>query len=674
MGFFSDLKEDLSQAVNELMPEEDLNQGDVAETKEQPVKNMPETTEKVQTEQPTDATKDNAALEEMLKNLDSIEILQANAEEKPVEEAEETPEQSAEEAALDLDHVLQNDMTVGSVLEQEHREENKGAEKRMDVKTASDENAIITAGMVITGDVSSEGSMDLVGTINGNIDILGKLNITGYINGNSKAAEIFAEGAKINGEIMSEGSVKIGASTVVIGNITATSAAIAGAVKGDIDVQGPVILDSSAIVMGNIKSKSVQINNGAVIEGMCSQCYAEVSPTSFFDDYKPEKKKKRGGHGLTIVMLLMGVVILIAIILVAGKASGLIGSNNDTDKKTEASDTSESDDDGMVTVPNLVGKTEDEAKNITKDMKLGIQPMGEEASNQAKGTISSQDIPKGSKVEQYTTIKYYISKGAQQITIPDVDGQTGVDAQQTLEDMGLTVEIQKEYSELNDDGTPVTDPGYAVSTTPTAGNSVSAGDSVTLLVSRGVDYGDSVEVPSVVGMTKNDAVTTFGKFLNVEVKEEKSTEVAEGEVISQEPEAGNWEDPDNVNVVITVSTGDQEPSAQSDSADTAASSDAPAQTADNSAAATAGEVWKCTQTLNTPSGYSGGPVRLELIQNVNGTPTASVVLEDQVIQFPYDLDITGAPGISEGTLYLSEQISGTYQELGNYSITFAKAE
>lgn len=293
MGFFSDLKEDLSQAVNELMPEEDLNQGDVAETKEQPVNNMPETTEKVQTEQPTDATMDNAALEEMLKNLDSIEIPQANAEEKPVEEAEETPEQSAEEAALDLDHVLQNDMTVGSVLEQEHREENKGAEKRMDVKIASDENAIITAGMVITGDVSSEGSMDLVGTINGNIDILGKLNITGYINGNSKAAEIFAEGAKINGEIVSEGSVKIGASTVVIGNITATSAAIAGAVKGDIDVQGPVILDSSAIVMGNIKSKSVQINNGAVIEGMCSQCYADVSPTSFFDDYKPEKKKTK---------------------------------------------------------------------------------------------------------------------------------------------------------------------------------------------------------------------------------------------------------------------------------------------------------------------------------------------------------------------------------------------
>lgn len=296
MGFFSDLKEDLSQAVNELMPEEDLDQAGAEEAKDQPA----EKAQEAPVAQPTEETaKDNAALEEMLKNLDSIEIPQEKAEEQPKEEAtkeepqvQEAPVENAV-PELDLDSVLQNDMTVGNVLEKENTEKNKGAEKRMDAKIASDETAVITAGMVITGDISSEGSMDLVGTVNGNIDILGKLNITGYINGNSKAAEIFAEGAKINGEIISEGSVKIGASSVVIGNITATSAAIAGAVKGDIDVQGPVVLDSSAIVMGNIKSKSVQINNGAVIEGMCSQCYADVSPTSFFDDYKPEKKKTK---------------------------------------------------------------------------------------------------------------------------------------------------------------------------------------------------------------------------------------------------------------------------------------------------------------------------------------------------------------------------------------------
>ena len=159
-------------------------------------------------------------------------------------------------------------------------------------RVASDETSVITTGMVITGDLITEGSVDVAGTINGNIDALGKLNITGHVTGNSKAAEIYAENAKINGEIISEGAVKIEASTVIIGNISAASAAIAGAVKGDIDVKGPVILDASAIVMGNIKSKSVQINNGAVIEGMCSQCYADVSPTSFFEDYKPEVHTK----------------------------------------------------------------------------------------------------------------------------------------------------------------------------------------------------------------------------------------------------------------------------------------------------------------------------------------------------------------------------------------------
>ena len=394
---------------------------------------------------------------------------------------------------------------------------------------------------------------------------------------------------------------------------------------------------------------------------------------------RSEKKKKKngGGHAMTIAMLIMGVIILVGIIFVAGKASGLIGSNSgNSSEKTEQSESSSVDEDGMVTVPNLVGKTEDEAKTITNEINLGVQAMGEEVSTQEKGKISSQDIPADSKVEPYTTIKYYISKGAQQITIPEVDGQTGLDAQQTLEDMGLKVTVQKEYSDLNDDGTPMVDPGYADHTTPAAGASVSSGDTVTLIVSRGVDYGDSVEVPSVVGMTKNDAITTFGKFLNVEVQEEKSTDVPAGEVISQEPEAGNWEDPDTVNVVLTVSTGDQEPGTDDQSTD---SSDTTAQTsgsdsATQQAAIANGEVWKCTQTLNTPTGYSGGPVRLELIQNVNGTPTASVVLEGQTIEFPYDLYITGASGVSEGTLYLSEQINGTYQELGNYSITFAKAE
>ena len=108
------------------------------------------------------------------------------------------------------------------------------------------------------------------------------MSITGIIEGNSQAAEIYAESAKITGEVRSLGTVKVGQETVIIGNIFATSAVIAGAVKGDIDVHGPVILDTTAIVMGNIKSKSVQINNGAVIEGFCSQCYSEIDVQGLF--------------------------------------------------------------------------------------------------------------------------------------------------------------------------------------------------------------------------------------------------------------------------------------------------------------------------------------------------------------------------------------------------------
>ena len=70
---------------------------------------------------------------------------------------------------------------------------------------------------------------------------------------------------------------------MIVGNVVASSAVVAGAVNGDIDVHGPVIVDSTAVIMGNIKSRSVQINNGAVIEGFCSQCYSEIDVKSFFE-------------------------------------------------------------------------------------------------------------------------------------------------------------------------------------------------------------------------------------------------------------------------------------------------------------------------------------------------------------------------------------------------------
>lgn len=246
MGFFSDLKDDLSQAVNELMPEEEAMAEADAAKEETKATEAAETT----------VNGFEADLGEMLDKVEEMEAV----EEESIYVAPTAAPQKTE-----------------SVI-------SSPASKR-----PSDEVSVITESMIINGNLATEGALDVRGSIVGNVEALGKLNITGAIQGNSQAAEIYAEGAKITGELKSNGSVKVGQSSVILGNIFASSAVIAGAVKGDIDVKGPVILDSSAIVMGDIKSKSVQINNGAVIEGMCSQCYAEVNPTSFFDELKKMK-------------------------------------------------------------------------------------------------------------------------------------------------------------------------------------------------------------------------------------------------------------------------------------------------------------------------------------------------------------------------------------------------
>ena len=150
----------------------------------------------------------------------------------------------------------------------------------------TDEVSVITAGTSIKGNMETTGSFEIEGKIEGDIKCNGKLTVIGSVMGNSASSEFFADAAHIEGEVVSSGTVKVGLGSVIIGNITATSAVIAGAVKGDIDVQGPVVVDTSAVIMGNIKSRSVQINNGAVIEGFCSQCYSDVDVESLFSKNK----------------------------------------------------------------------------------------------------------------------------------------------------------------------------------------------------------------------------------------------------------------------------------------------------------------------------------------------------------------------------------------------------
>ena len=340
MGFFSELKNDLSQAVNTLMPDdkadetaaldsdkngEGLARGD--KSKNVDIDSMlnklddikldeiggdktEEATPEVEPEEvlqevaePEEAPKSALDVMAELKQSaaaeaaaiveqEELEQLEERIEEQTEAETEVEQPQSGFEAVSNAQYVAHEpdpvDMYVAEEPATVDNNSNNGGYDTMDFEqqTPTDETASITEGMVITGDLQTTGSLDLIGKVTGNLKCLGKLNVTGEIVGDSDAAEIYAESARITGEVRSKGSVKVGQSTVIVGNIFGSSAVIAGAVKGDIDVHGPVVLDTTAIVMGNIKYQSVQINNGAVIEGMCSQAYADVNPSEFFETLK----------------------------------------------------------------------------------------------------------------------------------------------------------------------------------------------------------------------------------------------------------------------------------------------------------------------------------------------------------------------------------------------------
>lgn len=274
MSFFKDFKDDLSQAVTELMPGEEemaVQENAISLEEEEAVpaqkKSVTQETEK------KEIVQEEIVKEEMVKE-------EAKLEEPAVPEPEPAEEKAAE-AMEDIPISL-------PASEAEPEEEPEESD-------ASEEITTISKGVKLEGNLNSTGSVELLGDVTGDVKCQGKLQVYGTIIGNPTAAEIYANSARIEGNINSEGSVKIGNGSIIIGNIKASSVVIGGAVKGDIDVNGPVIIDSTAVVVGNIKSRSVQLNIGAVLDGFVSQCYAGVDVDKLFasknEAQKSSKKK-----------------------------------------------------------------------------------------------------------------------------------------------------------------------------------------------------------------------------------------------------------------------------------------------------------------------------------------------------------------------------------------------
>ena len=194
---------------------------------------------------------------------------------------------AAETVVAKEDKKVSNDKenSVSTVVKESGAEDDivrKEALKALEIERKNGTITTITEKTTINSSFSSDASLEVLGTIAGDIDCMGKVYISGSVLGSVTASEIYVNTPRLTGGLLSESVIRIGSGTIVIGDVTGTSAYIAGAVKGNIDVDGPVIIESTAIIRGDIKAKSIKISEGAVVDGYVSLDYAGVDLDKFF--------------------------------------------------------------------------------------------------------------------------------------------------------------------------------------------------------------------------------------------------------------------------------------------------------------------------------------------------------------------------------------------------------
>lgn len=248
-------------------------------------------------------------------------------------------------------------------------------------------------------------------------------------------------------------------------------------------------------------------------------------------DYDERKRRDQNGNVdpntkkiMKILMIVAAVLIAFAVLFMVGKAVGIFKSVPGVETSNEA----------KVTVPNLVGMTEEEAKEALNKKNLGYSVSDRKASNQYEdGVIMEQETKANTKVAKNTEIKVVVSTGKEikKVTVPDVTGKDEAEAEKILADKKLVVESEGKYDDNIESG-------KVISTDPTSGVEVEEGTKVKMYVSMGAD---KVEVPSLVGGSEDDA---YAALSNVglsagNVTSEYSDEYEAGIVISQKREAGS---------------------------------------------------------------------------------------------------------------------------------------
>ena len=198
-----------------------------------------------------------------------------------------------------------------------------------------------------------------------------------------------------------------------------------------------------------------------------------------------------------------------------------------------------------VDLPNFVGRDVNEVSQIIEKTKLNIEKVEEFNSEVEEGKIFSQEPPyiEGYKVKENSTVKIWVSKGTQKVTMEKVVGMSFEEAERKLvNELNLKVEKIEETSKTVEEG-------IVTKQDVKEGTVLNAGDTVKLYVSIGTGI-EQIVVPYVIGDTEKSAREKLSKLEVVVVYEEDMSKT-DGKVLKQSIEAGETVD-EKTKITITV--------------------------------------------------------------------------------------------------------------------------
>ena len=169
---------------------------------------------------------------------------------------------------------------------------------------------------------------------------------------------------------------------------------------------------------------------------------------------------------------------------------------------------------------------------------------GEYNSEYEKGKVISQnpEYRENYNIKEGTTIKFVVSLGIEETTVPKVVGLKQEEAIKALEDAKLKYEIKEENSKK-------VEAGYVIEQETEAEKTVNAGDKVVIHVSLGVK---KISVPSVLGKSEKDATNALKDAgLKVVTTTDEDSSKDNDTVLKQSVDAGT-EVEDGSSITITV--------------------------------------------------------------------------------------------------------------------------